>query len=88
MLKRVASGEALDAEASARVFAAIMAGGVGEIQIAAFLTALAVRKPKVEEIAGAVKAMRAAMTTLEAPAGAIDLVGTGGDGHSTLNISS
>ena len=87
-LKRVASGEALDAEASARAFAAIMAGGVGEAQIAAFLTALAVRKPTVEEIAGAVKAMRAAMKTVEAPDDALDLVGTGGDGHNTLNISS
>ncbi len=87
-LKRVAGGEALDAEESARAFEAIMAGNVGEMQMAAFLTALAVRKPTVEEIAGAVKAMRAAMKTLQVPAGALDLVGTGGDGHNTLNISS
>jgi anthranilate phosphoribosyltransferase len=87
-LKRVAGGETLDEESSARAFVAIMAGDVGEIQIAAFLTALAVRKPTIGEIAGAVKAMRAAMQTLEAPTGALDLVGTGGDGHGTLNISS
>ncbi|MGA7673966.1 MAG: anthranilate phosphoribosyltransferase [Rhizomicrobium sp.] len=87
-LKRVASGESLDAEASARAFGAIMAGGVGEAQMAGFLTALAVRKPSVAEITGAVTAMRAAMKTVEAPADALDLVGTGGDGHSTLNISS
>lgn len=87
-LKRVAAGETLDAAASSRAFAAIMAGGVGEAQMAAFLTALALRKPTAEEIAGAVKAMRAAMKTLEAPADALDLVGTGGDGHGTLNISS
>jgi anthranilate phosphoribosyltransferase len=87
-LKRVAGGETLDEESSARAFGAIMAGGVGEMQIAAFLTALAVRKPSVAEITGAVKAMRAAMKTLEAPGGALDLVGTGGDGHGTLNISS
>ena len=88
LLKRVAGGETLDAEASARAFAAIMAGGVGEVQMAAFLTALAVRKPSVAEITGAVTAMRAAMKTVEAPPRAIDLVGTGGDGHGTLNISS
>jgi len=41
-----------------------MAGGVGEAQMGAFLTALAVRKPTVAEITGAVKAMRAAMRTL------------------------
>jgi len=88
LLKRVAAGETLDEESSARAFGAIMAGGVGEAQMGAFLAALAVRKPKVEEIAGAVKAMRAAMKTVEAPDDALDLVGTGGDGHNTLNISS
>jgi anthranilate phosphoribosyltransferase len=87
-LKRVAGGETLDEDSSARAFTAIMSGGVGEAQMAAFLTALAVRKPTVAEITGAVTAMRAAMNTLEAPAGALDLVGTGGDGHCTLNISS
>jgi anthranilate phosphoribosyltransferase len=86
-LKRVAGGEALDAEASARAFATIMAGDVGEMQIAAFLTALAVRKPSVAEITGAARAMRGAMKTVEAPSSAIDLCGTGGDGHGTLNIS-
>jgi len=88
LLKRVAAGETLDAESSARAFAAIMAGGVGEAQMAGFLTALAVRKPSVAEITGAVTAMRAAMKTVVAPEGAVDLVGTGGDGLSTLNISS
>jgi anthranilate phosphoribosyltransferase len=88
LLKRVAAGKTLDAEASAAAFTAIMAGEVGEAQMAGLLTALALRKPTVEEITGAVTAMRAAMKRVHAPAGAIDLVGTGGDGHSTLNISS
>jgi len=88
ILKRAAAGETLDADASARAFTAIMAGEIPEAQLAAFLTALAVRKPTVAEITGAVTAMRAAMKTVDAPAGAIDLVGTGGDGHCTLNISS
>jgi anthranilate phosphoribosyltransferase len=88
ILKRAAAGEALDADTSARAFTAIMAGEIAEAQLAAFLTALAVRKPTVAEITGAVTAMRAAMKTVDAPADAIDLVGTGGDGHCTLNISS
>jgi anthranilate phosphoribosyltransferase len=88
LLKRVAAGETLDSEASASAFAAIMAGEIGDAQMAGFLTALAVRKPTVAEITGAVTAMRTAMTRVQAPANAIDLVGTGGDGHSTLNISS
>lgn len=88
LLKRVAAGETLDSEASAAAFGAIMAGEIGDAQMAGFLTALALRKPTVQEITGAVTAMRTAMTRVKAPANAIDLVGTGGDGHCTLNISS
>jgi len=88
ILKRAAAGETLDADASARAFTAIMAGEIAEAQLAAFLTALTVRKPSIAEIAGAARAMRSVMKTVEAPASAIDLCGTGGDGHGTLNISS
>ena len=87
LLKRVAGGAALDAEQSARAFSAIMAGKISEIQVAAFVAALAVRKPTVEEIVGAVRAMRGAMKTVEASPYAIDLCGTGGDGSASLNIS-
>jgi anthranilate phosphoribosyltransferase len=48
---------------------------------------LALREPTIAEIAGAARAMRAAMRKIQAPAGAIDLCGTGGDGHGTLNVS-
>lgn len=87
LLKRVAEGEPLDAEASARVFGAIMSGNVSDTRIAAFLTAMAVRKPTVDEIVGAARVMRANMKTVEASPTAIDLCGTGGDGQHTLNIS-
>jgi anthranilate phosphoribosyltransferase len=49
--------------------------------------ALRVRGESVEEIAGAVCSMRARMTPVAAPAGAIDIVGTGGDASGTYNIS-
>jgi anthranilate phosphoribosyltransferase len=87
LLNRVAEGEPLDAEASARAFSAIMSGAVSDIRIASFLTALAVRKPTVGEIVGAARVMRANMRTIEANPYAIDLCGTGGDGQHTLNIS-
>jgi len=87
LLRRVVTGGMLDAGASARVFGAIMDGKVHESELAAFLTAQAVRGPTVPEIVGAARAMRAAMTTLPAPPRAIDLCGTGGDGKGTLNIS-
>jgi anthranilate phosphoribosyltransferase len=85
--KRLADGQTLSADESARAFGAIMTGQVANDDIAAFLTALAKRMPTVGEIVGGVRAMRAAMRKIEAPAGAIDLCGTGGDGHNTFNIS-
>jgi len=87
LLKRVGSGQSLDAMQSTRAFDAIMSGEISEPRIAAFLTALAVRKPTVDEIVGAAGSMRAKMLTINAPEGAIDLCGTGGDGHGTLNVS-
>jgi len=83
----VQGGGTLDAEASARVFETIMSGVVADADLIAFLTAQAMRGPTVPEIVGAVKAMRAGMRPVSAPPGAIDLCGTGGDGHGTLNIS-
>ena len=87
LLKRVAGGETLDAEQSARAFGAIMTGEVSETRIAALITAMAVRKPTVEEIVGAARTMRGTMKSIEANPYAIDLCGTGGDGIGTLNIS-
>jgi anthranilate phosphoribosyltransferase len=86
-LKRLASGKTLTAEESAAAFSTIMEGAVSEPRMAAFLTALAMRKPSVDEIVGAVRAMRARMRTIGAPENAIDVCGTGGDGLSTLNVS-
>jgi anthranilate phosphoribosyltransferase len=86
-LKRLVGGETLDADASASAFGEIMAGHVGEAQMAAFLTALAIRGASDDEIVGAARAMRGAMTTISTPPGAMDLCGTGGDGHGTLNVS-
>jgi anthranilate phosphoribosyltransferase len=86
-LKRVAEGAVLDADTSAAAFSAMMSGEVSETRMAAFLTVLAMRKPAVDEIVGAVRAMRGAMRTIQPPPGAIDLCGTGGDGHGTLNVS-
>ena len=87
LLRRLAAGDHLSAAESAEAFGAMMAGAVSELRMASFLTALAVRGPTVAEITGAARAMRQAMTTVDAPAGAIDVCGTGGDGAGTLNVS-
>lgn len=68
-------------------FAAILDGDVPEEQIAAFLIALSDRGETASEIAGAARAMRARMIPVNAPANAIDVCGTGGDGFHTLNVS-
>ena len=87
ILRRLVEGETLSINASLRAFAAIMAGEVSETRMGAFLTALALREPTIAEIAGAASAMRGAMRTIAAPPGSIDVCGTGGDGHGTLNVS-
>ncbi|MGD0143788.1 MAG: anthranilate phosphoribosyltransferase [Rhizomicrobium sp.] len=87
LLKRIVAGETLDADASARAFAALISGDVSQSRMASFLTALAMREVTVDEIVGAARAMRGAMRKVVAPVGAIDLCGTGGDGHGTLNVS-
>ncbi|HET7335610.1 MAG TPA: anthranilate phosphoribosyltransferase [Rhizomicrobium sp.] len=87
LLARVSDGEILNVEDSTLAVGAIMAGDVTPPDMAAFLTALAKRSPSVDEITGGARAMRAAMRTITAPDDAIDLCGTGGDGHGTVNIS-
>ena len=87
LLKRVAAGEHLTAAEAAGAFGAMMTGAVSESRMASFLTVLAVRGPTIAEITGAAQAMRGAMTVVDAPAGAIDVCGTGGDGAGTLNVS-
>lgn len=68
-------------------FGAILDGGVAEEDIARFLVALSDRGETAAEIAGAARAMRERLIPVGAPANAIDVCGTGGDGHHTLNVS-
>ncbi|CAN7498022.1 anthranilate phosphoribosyltransferase [Pararhizobium sp. LjRoot238] len=84
---KAAAGEALNREDARAAFEIIMSGEATPSQIGGFLMALRVRGETVDEIVGAVTAMRARMLTVEAPADAIDIVGTGGDGAGTYNIS-
>ncbi|MCW2351347.1 anthranilate phosphoribosyltransferase [Sphingobium sp. B12D2B] len=77
----------LSPEDAARAFAAILDGTVEDEAIAAFLVTLAERGEAATEIAAAAREMRARLIPVQAPAGTIDVCGTGGDGHHTLNIS-
>ena len=86
-LAKAAAREPLTHEEAEAAFNIIMSGEATPSQIGGFLMALRVRGETVDEIAGAVKAMRAKMTKVMAPEGAIDVVGTGGDASGTYNIS-
>ncbi|MCX7900358.1 MAG: anthranilate phosphoribosyltransferase, partial [Methylocystis sp.] len=83
----LASGSPLARDEARAAFSLIFEGAATPAQLGAFLMGLRMRGETVDEIIGAAQAMRAVMTPVEAPAGAIDIVGTGGDGAGTYNIS-
>lgn len=88
LLGALAAGRSLNAEQAKLGFEVITSGDATTGQICAFLTALRVRGETVEEITGAAGVMRAKALKISAPDDAIDVVGTGGDGIGTWNISS
>jgi len=87
IIDKVANGNPLSIEEAEQAFDIMMSGRATPSQIGGFLMALRVRGETVEEITGAVRTMRAKMTTVDAPSDAIDIVGTGGDGSGSYNIS-
>lgn len=86
-IAKVAAGNALDREDARGAFEIIMSGAATPSQIGGFLMALRVRGETVDEIYGAVGSMRARMLPVNVPADAMDIVGTGGSGAGTYNIS-
>jgi anthranilate phosphoribosyltransferase len=87
LLGRVAAGEKLSEDDAATAFDVMMSGNATPAQMGAFLMALRVRGETVDEITGAARTMRAKALAIEAPPGAIDTCGTGGDGSGTFNVS-
>jgi anthranilate phosphoribosyltransferase len=87
LVAKVATGATLTRAEAAAAFDAMLSGEVTPSQMGGFLLALRVRGESVEEITGAVSAMRQKMLRVKAPAEAIDIVGTGGDGSGSLNVS-
>ena len=77
----------LDHATAEAAFADMLDGKVADAAVAAFLTDLSIRGETSVEIAAAARAMRARMIAVTAPAGAIDVCGTGGDGAHSLNVS-
>lgn len=87
-LKKAQLGQHLTADEAYGTFREIMGGEVeNPVLIAALLTAMQMNGPTIEEVTGAARAMRGAGVRVAAPADAVDIVGTGGDGFGTFNCS-
>ena len=86
-LAAVVEGGTLTMAEAHGAMASIMDGEATESQLAALLVALRMRGETVDELAGFATAMRERVLRVTAPAGAIDVVGTGGDHSGTFNIS-
>ena len=88
-LNKIAQRQDLTGAEMRAVMTTIMEGGATPSQIGAFLMGMRVKGETVGEIAAAVSILREKMVPVEVaePEGTIDIVGTGGDGAETLNIS-
>lgn len=87
LIAKAATGAPLTADEARDAFDLMMTGNATPAQIAGLLMALRVRGETVEEIAAGAAALRERMTRIEAPPGAVDTCGTGGDASGTHNIS-
>ena len=86
-IAKIASRQPLTRQEASDAFEILMSGEASMAQVGGFLMGLRVRGETVDEIAGAVSIMREKMVPVDAPADAVDIVGTGGDGTNTYNIS-
>lgn len=87
LLATVAAGHSLSESEAEAAFDIIMSGDATPSQMGGFLMALRVRGETVDEITGAARIMRAKAVHIDAPPGAIDTCGTGGDASGSFNIS-
>ncbi|WP_339634703.1 anthranilate phosphoribosyltransferase [uncultured Sneathiella sp.] len=87
LIAKIASGKTLTVDEAKTAFNIILSGDATPAQMGAFLMGLHLRGETVEELVGGVSVLREKATYITAPENAVDVVGTGGDGHGTLNIS-
>jgi anthranilate phosphoribosyltransferase len=86
-IQSLVAGKNLTYEEAYFVMGEIMGGEASPAQIGSFLTALHVKGETADEIAGLASVMRNKATPVRIPGPAVDIVGTGGDGQGTFNIS-
>jgi anthranilate phosphoribosyltransferase len=87
IIATVAAGRSLTLEQAREAFDIMMSGDATPAQVGALLMGLRVRGETVDELTGGALAMRDKMLKVQAPEGAIDTCGTGGDASGTYNIS-
>src|SRR5436305_14059974 len=87
LIAKCAGGQSLSREEARAAFDVLMSGEATPFQIGGLLMALRVRGETVDEVTGAVETMREKMLRVDAPADAIDIVGTGGDASGSVNVS-
>lgn len=87
LIQKVSTGATLTPDEIRSALEIMTDGHATQAQMGAFLMALRVRGETADEIMGAAQMMRSRMVRVEAPPGAVDIVGTGGDSHGTYNVS-
>lgn len=87
LIDLVATGKTLSVEQAIEAFDIMMSGEATSAQIGALLLGLRIRGETVSEITGGATIMRSKALQLHSPSGAIDVVGTGGDGSGSFNVS-
>lgn len=87
VLDALLTGHDLSADDTAWAMDRIMRGEATDAQIAGFAVALRAKGETVQEITGLVRTMYAHARTIDVPGPSVDIVGTGGDGAKTVNIS-
>jgi anthranilate phosphoribosyltransferase len=81
------NGNSLNADTASQVMEEIMDGKASSAQLSAFITALRIKGETAEEIAGLARMMQSKAIQVKANCPVLDIVGTGGDGLNTFNIS-
>ena len=87
LIAHAATGRSLSMEQAEQAFHIMMAGDATPAQMGGLLMALRVRGETVDEITGGARAMRTRAVAIDAPDGAIDTCGTGGDAKGSFNVS-
>lgn len=87
VLGPIMAGEDIGRVAAGQAMSEVMAGRATQAQIAGFIVGLRTKGETASELAGMVDAMMDAAVTVDVDTTAVDIVGTGGDGFGTFNIS-